>query len=62
VTRRTTPKKQTEEERQLAEQRAAADALQAQIDELVSGKAVRQKPTSLRDFIDQKMADEPLKK
>lgn len=61
VTGRTKPKKQTEEERRLAEQRAAADALQAQIDQLVSGKAPGQKPKSLRDFIDQKMVDDARK-
>jgi hypothetical protein len=62
VTRRRKTTKQAAEEGRLAEQRAAADALQAQIDDLVSGKALRQKPTSLRDFIDQKMADDARKK
>lgn len=38
-----------------AEQEAAAQELQRQIDELVSGQAPDQPPRSLRDFINQEM-------
>ena len=58
VARRTKSKAEGEGAPILEEQRASAEALQAQIDELVSGKAPRRKPKNLRDFVDQAMADE----
>ena len=42
-------------------QKAAAEALQRQIDDLISGKSLPARPRSLRDFVDQKMAEEKLK-
>lgn len=42
--------------------KAAARSLRRQIDDLTSGKAQRSQPTSLRDFIERKMAERKGKK
>ena len=42
-------------------QKAAAEALQRQIDELKSGKSRPARPASLRDFVERKMAEDKLK-
>jgi hypothetical protein len=39
-------------------QRAAAESLRRQIDNLVKGKTPATAPRSLRDFVDQKMAED----
>jgi hypothetical protein len=36
----------------------AAESLKRQIDDLVAGRARPKRPSSLRDFIDQKMAED----
>jgi hypothetical protein len=42
--------------------KAAAQSLRRQIDDMVSGKARPAQPSSLRDFVDRKMAEEKQQK
>jgi hypothetical protein len=49
------------ESKERQSQKAAAEALQRQIDELTSGKSRPARPSSLRDFIERKMAEDKLK-
>jgi hypothetical protein len=42
--------------------KAAAQSLRRQIDDMVSGKAQPTQPTSLREFIDRKMAQDKRQK
>ena len=53
------PSESESKERQ--SQKAAAEALQRQIDELISGKSRPARPSSLRDFVERKMAEDKLK-
>jgi hypothetical protein len=40
------------------ERKAAADSLRQQIEDLVSGRGVPKKPSNLRDFVENKMAED----
>jgi hypothetical protein len=52
----------SKENTQQESQKAAAESLRRQIDELTSGKKPQGRPSSLRDFIDRKMAEDNLNK
>jgi len=47
---------------ELEGRKAAARSLRRQIDDLIAGKSRPAQPTSLREFIDRKMAEEKRKK
>ena len=47
---------------ELEGRKAAAQSLRRQIDDMVSGKAQPTQPTSLREFIDRKMAQDKRQK
>ena len=49
------------ESKERQNQKAAAEALQRQIDELASGQSRPARPSSLREFVDRKMAEDKLK-
>jgi len=42
-------------------QKAAADSLKRQIDDLIAGRAPKKPPSSLRELFDQKMAEDAKK-